>query len=366
MITSDISKRMQTDAEGPEANSLLERLPVLGICGSSGAGKTTLIEAVVPLLLARGIRVAVVKHDARHVRVDRPGKDSDRFYRAGADVWLSGEGLFGRRHRNPGVKMLLAGLCRDYDLVLVEGHAGTPVAKLWLLGEGHSEPLPGPGSILHVLPWRQAETKAVLAWITAWLDRQWCAAPVWGCVLIGGRSRRMGRPKHLLRQEGRTWLEGLVAKLREKVDRVVISGRGEIPASLVDVPCIPDAPGLAGPLAGVLSVLRWQPYVSWLVTACDQPCLQPEALDWLLAGRSPGVRAILPDLRGDGRPEPLLAYYDFRCRDDLEDIAASGRLRLGSLSGRPAVLLPRPPAHLHQSWRNINLPAEIPLKLPGF
>ncbi|HDK43401.1 MAG TPA: molybdenum cofactor guanylyltransferase, partial [Desulfobacteraceae bacterium] len=193
-----------------------------------------------------------------------------------------------------------------------------------------------------------------------WLDRQWCAVPVWGCVLIGGQSRRMGRPKHLLRQEGRTWLEGTVAKLREKVDRVVISGRGEIPASLADVPCIADAPGVAGPLAGVLSVMRWQPHVSWLVTACDQPCLQPGALDWLLATRRPGVWAILPDLRGAGRPEPLLAYYDFRCRDYLEDIAVSGSFRLGNLAGRSAVLSPRPPAHLHQSWLNINMPAEIP------
>ncbi len=350
--------------EGREANASLAHLPVLGICGSSGAGKTTLIEAVVPLLLARGIRVAVVKHDARHVRVDRPGKDSDRFYRAGADVWLSGEEVFGRRHRNPGFKMFLVGLCRRYDLVLVEGHAGTPVVKLWLLGEGHSEPLPGPGPILHILSWRQAEVKAVLAWITAWLDRQWRAAPVWGCVLIGGRSRRMGRPKHLLRREGRTWLEGAVAKLREKVDRVVISGRGEIPASLADVPCIPDAPGLAGPLAGVLSVLRWQPCVGWLVMACDQPCLQPGALDWLLATRRPGVWAILPDLRGDGRPEPLLAYYDFRCRDDLEEIAASGRFRLGSLAGRSAVLSPRPPGHLCQSWLNMNAPEDIPSSGP--
>lgn len=350
--------------EGCEANASLAHLPVLGICGSSGVGKTTLIEAVVPLLLARGIRVAVVKHGARNVRVDRPGKDSDRFYRAGADVWLSGEEVFGRRHRNSGFKMFLVGLCRHYDLVLVEGHAGTPVVKLWLLGEGHSEPLPGPGPILHILSWRQAEVKAVLAWITAWLDRQWRAAPVWGCVLIGGRSRRMGRPKHLLRREGRTWLEGAVAKLREKVDRVVISGRGEIPASLADVSCIPDAPGLAGPLAGVLSVLRWQPCVGWLVTACDQPCLQPEALDWLLSGRRPGVWAILPDLRGDGRPEPLLAYYDFRCRDDLEEIAASGRFRLGSLAGRSAVLSPRPPGHLCQSWLNMNAPEDIPSSGP--
>ena len=34
--------------------------------------------------------------------------------------------------------------------------------------------------------------------------------PVWGCVLIGGRSRRMGRPKHLIEAGGCSWLERTV------------------------------------------------------------------------------------------------------------------------------------------------------------
>ncbi len=47
--------------------ALLDRYPVLGICGCSGAGKTTLIEALIPRLHSIGLQVAVVKHGAHNV-----------------------------------------------------------------------------------------------------------------------------------------------------------------------------------------------------------------------------------------------------------------------------------------------------------
>ena len=184
-------------------------------------------------------------------------------------------------------------------------------------------------------------------------------APVWGCVLIGGRSRRMGRPKHLIRKKGRTWLEHAVEILTPKVDQVVISGAGEIPDALADLPRIADEPGLAGPLAGILSVMRWHHAVSWLVIACDQPDVQPESLDWLLAQRQPGVRAVLPDLLGDGHLEPLLAWYDFRCRPQLETIAASGSLKISQLANQVGIRHFQPPEHLRSSWRNVNTPDQI-------
>ena len=113
---------------------------------------------------------------------------------------------------------------------------------------------------------------------------------VWGCVLIGGNSSRMGMPKHLIEHNGSTWLEIAVGKLREKVDNVVISGKGAVPASLAAVPVVQDVPELKGPLAGVLAIVRWKPDVSWLVTACDLPDLELEALDWLLSMRRPETR----------------------------------------------------------------------------
>jgi molybdopterin-guanine dinucleotide biosynthesis protein A len=191
------------------------------------------------------------------------------------------------------------------------------------------------------------------------ISKQWEQAPVWGCILIGGKSSRMGRPKHLIRENGKTWLEQAVETLSPHVEQVVLSGSGEIPDTLASLSRIPDTPGLAGPLAGILSVMRWQQTVSWLVMACDQPDVQAESLEWLLAQRKPGIRAILPDLLGNGHLEPLLAWYDFRCRAQLETIAASGSLRVSRLADQAGVCHFQPPEHLHRSWHNINTPDQI-------
>jgi molybdopterin-guanine dinucleotide biosynthesis protein A len=169
----------------------------------------------------------------------------------------------------------------------------------------------------------------------------------------------MGRPKHLIEQDGKTWLEMTVAKLEKKVEQVVISGGGEIPENLAGLPVIQDIPGPHGPLAGILSVMRWKKDVSWLVTACDQPAIREEALDWLLGVRNADVVAILPDLLGNGYVEPLLAYYDCRCRFFFEEIVVNGSSRIADLAGRPGVTTPSPPAHLHECWRNVNTPLEL-------
>lgn len=182
---------------------------------------------------------------------------------------------------------------------------------------------------------------------------------VWGCVLIGGASSRMGRPKHLIKQNGKTWLETAVLNLSSRLDRVVISGKGGIPSALAGITVIQDEPGLQGPLAGILSVMRWNPDVSWIVIGCDQPEINVAAIDWLLASRKREVWAILPDLHGSGHVEPLLAYYDCRCKGYLEEIAARKSFRISEMKGRYGIITPSPPLPLHGSWRNINSPDEM-------
>ena len=340
--------------------SPLEYCPVLGICGRSGAGKTTLIEALIPRLRSLGLRVAAIKDGARRVLADMPGKDSDRFFAAGADTALFGEQHFFRCHQSSGLTAFLASLCAAYDVVLVEGHAATDVPKIWLSGPDNDEPpSEQQGRILAVLKREEATAERLFAIVQALIAEKWRQTPVWGCVLIGGKSSRMGRPKHLLPQDGRTWLEQAVEKLTPFVGQVVISGSGLIPDALAELPRVPDAPGLAGPLAGILAVMRWQPAVSWLVMACDLPDAQPESLRWLLEQRRPGIRAVLPDLGAGGRLEPLLAWYDFRCRPMLENIAASGSLRLHRLAEQEGICRAQPPAQLRGSWQNVNTPEEL-------
>lgn len=183
--------------------------------------------------------------------------------------------------------------------------------------------------------------------------------PVWGCVLIGGRSRRMGRPKHLIEQDGRCWLERTVALVGQCVQRVVVAGPGEMPVTLAGTDHLADAVGVAGPLAGILAAFRAHPKVSWLVAACDLPDMEIGALHWLLACRAPDVVAVMPDLAGDGHIEPLLAYYDRRCAGLLEAMAAGGQRRMNRLSASVGVITPQPPQHLRGSWRNVNTPKEL-------
>ncbi len=54
------------------------------VAACSNSGKTTLIEKIVPILSKQGLRVAVIKHASAGFDLDKPGKDSWRFKRAGA------------------------------------------------------------------------------------------------------------------------------------------------------------------------------------------------------------------------------------------------------------------------------------------
>ncbi len=107
---------------------------VLGIAGWSGAGKTTLIEAVLPRLRQAGLSVSTVKHAHRGAELDRPGKDSWRHREAGAqEVLLAMPGRWALLHEEPGeepdLPALLARLS-PVDLVLVEGFRRYPFAKM--------------------------------------------------------------------------------------------------------------------------------------------------------------------------------------------------------------------------------------------
>jgi len=144
---------------------------VLGICGYSGSGKTTLIESLIPVFRSRGLRVAVVKHDAHTPTVDAPGKDSDRFFRAGADVVLrSPDETFIRRH-GPGAALgeCLGKLVPEYDVILVEGHKDADLAaKIWLRGDDGEDPPASAGAFQEHLARDADRHRRVLAIYDAW------------------------------------------------------------------------------------------------------------------------------------------------------------------------------------------------------
>lgn len=103
------------------------------VAACSGMGKTTLIEALVPLLKGRGLTVAVLKHHGHSFDSDRNGKDTHRFAEAGAgSVMLASDEGFALFHRTeqPCPEEELVRLLGPHDVVLVEGFKRSAFRKI--------------------------------------------------------------------------------------------------------------------------------------------------------------------------------------------------------------------------------------------
>jgi len=105
-------------------------IPVVGFSAWSGTGKTTMLRQVIPLLKAKGLRVAVIKHAHHHFDLDQPGKDSYELRKSGADhtiicttTRMAAITEFASPELEPTLEQIVDGLdTSQYDILLVEGY----------------------------------------------------------------------------------------------------------------------------------------------------------------------------------------------------------------------------------------------------
>lgn len=126
---------------------MLNHIPLLGITGYSGSGKTTLLEKLIPELIARGIRVSVIKHSHHNAQVDKEGKDSWRMKEAGSvQVILANNerwAMMTETQKPASLEYLARQFDRTLtDLVLVEGFKQEPIPKILLHRQGMTKSLP--------------------------------------------------------------------------------------------------------------------------------------------------------------------------------------------------------------------------------
>jgi molybdopterin-guanine dinucleotide biosynthesis protein A len=280
-------------------------------------------------------------------------------------VMRSAAEQFERRHGSQPLEAVLARLGREHDLLLVEGHKQTDLPKFWLHGEGAGgREIPDEtGNIVAVLERDCDRTAALLAHLEHWLPQAWRERPLWGGVMVGGASRRMGSPKQLLEFHGRTLGERAAAALGSALgpERVAVLGAGELAGAIRPLPRLADVPGMAGPGAALAAAHRWQPEAGWILAACDHPWLAAGQMEWLHAQRRPGCWAVLP-LQADAHPCPTLALYEPQALALLETLRLGGAVADGrptALLGLPQTQTPEPPAELAAGWRSVNTPAEL-------
>ena len=118
-------------------------IPYVSFSAKSGTGKTTYLEKLVACLKERGLRIALIKHDAHGFELDQPGKDSYRLRKAGVDTMiLSGPDQTVQISRHtagePSLKQLLSSI-QGVDLILIEGYKFGAQPKIQLLRKGYSE-----------------------------------------------------------------------------------------------------------------------------------------------------------------------------------------------------------------------------------
>ena len=184
------------------------------------------------------------------------------------------------------------------------------------------------------------------------------SSPLYGLVLAGGRSSRMGADKAALQYAGRTQLERAMALLAPHVVRAYVSVRAEQRADPVRAryPQIADELDDLGPIAGLLAAQAHHPQAAWLVLACDLPFLDELTLTQLLAARDAGGLATAYRSSHDGLPEPLCAIYEPASGPALRAYVAQGnrcpRRFLRQVAAR-LVTEPNP-----RALDNINTPQE--------
>lgn len=132
---------------------------------------------------------------------------------------------------------------------------------------------------------------------------------LYGLVLTGGRSSRMGQDKGLIQYHDKPQREHLFELLSKFCDKVFTSSRKEqgISASLNPVY---DAFDFESPLNGILSAFETDPEKAWVAVAVDMPHVSEHVLKFLISNRdTTKIATCFYD--SEGRlPEPLLTIWE--------------------------------------------------------
>ena len=146
--------------------------------------------------------------------------------------------------------------------------------------------------------------------------------PICGFVLVGGKSRRMGRDKSLLEFGGKPLARRAADLLAPFVDRVALVGLKD-PYGQLGLPVIEDKWPGEGPLGAVCTALLAFPTDWSIIMASDLPLISERFIQLLIQlVRTTSADAVVPRT-ADGW-QPLAAAYHPRCRAVFQSAFEAG------------------------------------------
>ncbi|MDZ4682114.1 MAG: NTP transferase domain-containing protein [Saprospiraceae bacterium] len=197
--------------------------------------------------------------------------------------------------------------------------------QLFLLAEGAEAIYPFLKD--HLPGWEQVPVMQIADTerIAAFLQQQLQPPPLYGLVLAGGRSVRMGQDKGLMDYHGKPQREYAADLLNAFCEKTFLSCRSDQVASLdSSYTALPDTFEGLGPFGAILSAFREYPEAAWVVIACDLPLLDAPALQQLVEARRPAQIATAFQSPHDNMPEPLIAIWEPKSYAVLLQFLAQG------------------------------------------
>lgn len=137
-----------------------------------------------------------------------------------------------------------------------------------------------------------------------------------GIVLAGGKSRRMGVEKGLIRFGGKHLIEYAIEVLEKVCDRIIISENSKA-YNFLGYEVIPDIYPNSGPMGGIYSALKSSKTDLNLVLSCDMPFISIELLNYLIE-QSDNFEVAVP-WYGEDKFEPMCAFYHKKVIPVLEE-----------------------------------------------
>ena len=158
--------------------------------------------------------------------------------------------------------------------------------------------------------------------------------PLSVAILAGGRSRRMGQDKALLRLGDRTLLEVVAERVRPVADELFVVATDRPEYDALGFRVVPDHYPDSGSLGGIYTALVTAANPYCLVVACDMPFLNRALLEYMAALPRdydvlvPALAAERSDQGGEETLETLHAIYGAACMPAIERRLRAGRFKI--------------------------------------
>lgn len=152
-------------------------------------------------------------------------------------------------------------------------------------------------------------------------------AKIVGIVLSGGKSKRMGQEKGLVKYRGKALIEYAIDTLKPLCHEMVISTANN-DYTYLGLPLIADEIPDCGPIGGISTCIKAVEADIYLVISCDTPHLPTQLFTDLVAQLKD--KAIIP-IDETGRKQPLTACYASSASSFFHEALESRELKMMSL-----------------------------------